>query len=78
MKSQSNPCIGIRSGVRAGETTVYGTPECGWTQKQLEYLQKKKISYQFVDCSENKCPSFVDGYPTIVHDNKIFSGFTEF
>ena len=78
MITHPNGSFGIRSGLRAGEMTVYGSEECGWTQKQREYLNQKKMAYNFVDCSQNQCPAFVDGYPTIVLDKKIYNGFTEF
>ena len=48
---------------------VYGADWCGWTKKQLKYLDDKKMDYEYIDCSKNKdaCPSEVKGYPAIKH-----------
>ena len=44
---------------------VYGTMDCGWTRKQIEYMKKKNKPYTFVDCSKGGCDG-IDGYPTMV------------
>jgi hypothetical protein len=48
------------------EWTVYGTMGCGWTRKQLEYMEKNGKPFKFVDCEKEGC-SGMDAYPTIVH-----------
>lgn len=45
--------------------TVYGSMGCGWTTKQLDYLNEKGISHVFVDCDKERCPPFVEGFPTM-------------
>ena len=59
---------------------VYGADWCGWTKKQLKYLDDKKIDYEYIDCAKDKgaCPSEVKGYPAIKHcDGKIKPGYQE-
>jgi hypothetical protein len=63
--------VHLRTHLRAG-IIVYGTPTCPWTVKQRAYLDKKRVPYEFVDCTKTKCPAFVEGYPTLV-----LSGYTE-
>mgnify|MGYP000058141352 CR=1 FL=1 len=48
------------------EWTVYGTNWCGWTKKQLAYLEKKGISHKYVDCEKNKglCKN-ISGFPVM-------------
>lgn len=48
------------------EWTVYGSRDCGWTMKQLEYLQEKQIPFFFVDCDVEKCPS-ITSFPTLIN-----------
>jgi hypothetical protein len=48
------------------EWTVYGTMGCGWTRKQLEYMEKNGKPFKFVDCEKEGC-SGMDAFPTIVH-----------
>jgi len=50
------------------EWTVYGTMGCGWTRKQLEYMEKNGKPFKFVDCEKEGC-SGMDAYPTILHPN---------
>ncbi|MBN1994419.1 MAG: hypothetical protein JW953_17100 [Anaerolineae bacterium] len=45
---------------------VYGTPTCSWTRKQRQYFDNNKVPYTLVDCATEKCPDFVEGFPTIV------------
>jgi glutaredoxin len=66
-----------RTDLRAGALTVYGTESCGWTKKQLAYLDKKGIAYKFVNCEEQGCPNFVSGFPTLDLDGKIVTGYKE-
>lgn len=58
--------LNIKTGLKAGEVTVYGSPNCPWCVKQKEYLESKGVEYKFVDCTTQKCPDFVQGYPTTV------------
>jgi hypothetical protein len=67
------PQMALHTGLKAGELTVYGTSSCPWCKKQKENLDSKKIPYTFVDCSREKCPEFVTGYPT-----SAIQGFHEF
>ncbi len=64
----------VKTGQRAGELTVYGADWCGWTKKQLAYLDAKGIPYTFVDCAKQTCPAFVDGFPTLVEAGKVLGG----
>ena len=59
------------------QTLIFGSPSCGWCKKQLAYMDAKGLPYHFVDCNQNACPDFVNGYPTLVVNNKITYGYTE-
>jgi hypothetical protein len=48
------------------EWTVYGTMGCGWTRKQLEYMEKNGKPFKFVDCEKEGC-SGMKAFPTILH-----------
>lgn len=48
------------------EWTVYGTMGCGWTRKQLEYMEKNGKPFKFVDCEKEGC-SGMEAFPTILH-----------
>lgn len=63
----------LQTTVKAGQVTLYGSPDCGWCQKQKANFDSQGIDYTFVDCTTNECPDFVTGYPTTV-----ISGFTAF
>lgn len=67
----------IKTDLRAGDLTVYGTGWCGYTKKQRQYLNEKGIAYNYIDCEAQSCPGFVDGYPTLVLDGRVIHGFTE-
>jgi hypothetical protein len=57
----------VRTALRSGTVTVYGTPNCGWTRKQLDYFETNGVEHSFVDCSDpSSCPSFVDAFPTMI------------
>ena len=73
--SRTTPALHLRTGLKAGGLTVYGSDSCGWTRKQLEYLDHKGIAYKYVRCDDGRCPSFVDGFPTLDQDGKILVGF---
>lgn len=56
--------------------TVYGTDNCGWTQKQKKYLESKKIPFKYVECDKEQCPSEVKGYPyNVLPGGKIIEGY---
>jgi hypothetical protein len=56
---------------------VYGTMDCGWTRKQLEYMRKSRKNFEFIDCTKNDCTG-MNGFPTILHpDGKKTAGYTE-
>jgi len=59
------------------QTVIFGSPSCGWCQKQVSYMDRKGLPYHFVDCNTNYCPDFVNGYPTMIVNNKITYGYTE-
>ena len=55
--------------------TVYGTNGCGWTRKQLEVMDTKKVPYVFVDCDSEDCNG-ASAFPTLVDpDGKKTVGF---
>lgn len=60
-----------------GDITVYGSKTCPWCIKQETYLKDKGIDYTFVDCNSDKCPDFVQGFPTLVVNGQVKSGYTE-
>jgi len=60
------------------KTTIYGTMGCGWTRKQLDYMNKNNKPYRFVDCDKENC-SNMNAFPTIVHSNgEKTLGYSEF
>tara|TARA_B100001559_G_scaffold176138_1_gene147512 strand:+ start:2081 stop:2377 length:297 start_codon:yes stop_codon:yes gene_type:complete len=46
------------------EWTVYGTSWCGWTKKQLAYLEKKGIPHKFIDCEKGNCDG-IEAFPVM-------------
>jgi hypothetical protein len=60
-----------------GDVIVYGSKTCPWCVKQEKYLTDKGIPYEFVDCSNQQCPDFVQGFPTLMVNNVIKNGYTE-
>lgn len=60
-----------------GNVIVYGSKTCPWCVKQEAYLTDKGIPYEFVDCKTEQCPDFVQGFPTLMVDNVVRSGYTE-
>jgi glutaredoxin len=60
-----------------GNVIVYGSKTCPWCVKQEDYLTDKGIPYEFVDCKTEQCPNFVQGFPTLMVDNVVRSGYTE-
>ena len=63
--------------VDKGNVIVYGSKTCPWCVKQEAYLKDKGIPYEFVDCKTGQCPDFVQGFPTLMVDNVIKSGYSE-
>jgi hypothetical protein len=54
---------------------VYGSKDCGWTVKQLDYLGSRA---EFIDCTKQTCPAWVTGYPGVeTPDGKTMVGFTK-
>ena len=67
-------------GVSGSGWKVYGTNGCGWTRKQLEVMDEKKVSHQFVDCDQDheSCAGMT-GFPTLVDPSgKQTVGFKQF
>jgi len=60
-----------------GNVIVYGSKTCPWCVKQEAYLTDKGIPYEFVDCKTGQCPDFVQGFPTLMVDNVVRSGYME-
>ena len=59
--------------------TIYGSMGCPWTVKSVKLAKKLGHAFDFVDCKKGKCPSFVNGFPTIRNhaSGNIAPGFTE-
>tara|TARA_B100000401_G_C52802372_1_gene719268 strand:+ start:679 stop:972 length:294 start_codon:yes stop_codon:yes gene_type:complete len=59
------------------EWTVYGTHWCGWTKKQLKYLENKGIPHKFIDCEKSKCDG-IDAFPVMESSNgERITGYKE-
>lgn len=71
------PALHVRTGLVSGSLTVYGSDNCSWTRKQIDYLDHKGIAYQYVNCAEGQCPDFVQAFPTLDLDGKILVGFQQ-
>jgi len=69
--------IFLRSSSGYNQTVIFGSPSCGWCKKQLAYMNSKGLPYHFVDCNTQFCPDFVNGYPTMIVNNKITYGYRE-
>lgn len=68
---------GVKPKASGGEWTVYGTNGCGWTRKQLTYLDEKGISYKYIECDKEDCGD-VKAFPTMKHsDGTVVTGFKE-
>ena len=65
---KAQPAKAIKAKSSDGEWTVYGSMGCGWTRKQLEYMEKNGKPFKFVDCEKEGC-SGMEAFPTIVHPN---------
>ena len=49
-----------------GDYTIYGSESCPWTVKALEHAKKMGHAFKYMDCKSETCPSFVDGFPTLL------------
>lgn len=65
------------SPVDKGNVIVYGSKTCPWCVKQEDYLNYKGIPYTFMDCTKETCPDFVGGFPTLMVDNVMKTGYSE-
>ena len=65
------------SPVDKGTVQVFGSPTCPWCVKQLDYFKQKGIAYVFTDCNEQQCPSYVQGFPTLLINGDVKQGYTE-
>lgn len=63
--------------VDKGNIIVYGSKTCPWCIKQEKYLIDNGIPYTFVNCPNETCPEFVQGFPTLMINNQIKVGYTE-
>ena len=66
-----------RSVVDKGNIIIYGSHGCPWCNKQEQYMKDKGIPYIFTDCDAESCPGFVNGYPTILQNGEVTSGYRE-
>ena len=62
-----------------GDYTIYGSESCPWTVKALDHAKKMGHAFKYMDCKAEKCPNFVDGFPTYKNhkSGNVKSGFTE-
>ena len=77
MKPKSKSPMADSAPAQSGDLVVYGSMGCGWTKKQLKYLDDKKMDYKFVDCDSEECPPDVKGYPTMIYNGETISGYKE-
>jgi hypothetical protein len=70
-------CSGGGGEAPSKKWTVYGTDKCGWTRKQLAYMDSKNIDYSYINCESGDCGG-ITSYPTLKDaDGKTKVGFTE-
>ena len=63
---------------KEGKWKVYGSQNCGWTIKQLKYMDNNNIEYDYTDCKEAQCPSWVKGFPSLISPSgEQTSGYKE-
>ena len=55
-------------GAAAGQWTVYGSMNCGWTRKQLDHMKSEQIPHRFVDCDKEDCGDMT-AFPTLDDPN---------
>tara|TARA_B110000261_G_scaffold128218_1_gene143501 strand:+ start:97 stop:360 length:264 start_codon:yes stop_codon:yes gene_type:complete len=58
--------------------TIYGTMGCGWTRKQLEYMEKSGKPFTFVDCDKGECAGMTAFPTTVDPSGKKTVGYKEF
>lgn len=72
----SSAGLRVRTQVRAGKPTIYGTDWCGFTQKQKDAFDAKGIQYNYVNCDGGKCPKDVTAFPHVTgYEGKAWTGF---
>ena len=48
--------------------TVYGAQWCGWTKRQVEFLENNNVAFDYVECTEEKNKGIcqgVQGFPLL-------------
>ena len=60
------------------EWTIYGTMGCGWTRKQLEYMEKSGKPFTFVDCDKGECAGMTAFPTTVDPSGKKTVGYKQF
>jgi glutaredoxin-related protein len=56
---------------------MYGSHECSWTVKQINYMRKHGKQFTFVDCDNEECKD-IKGYPTLITpEGGVHNGYTE-
>jgi hypothetical protein len=58
--------------------TIYGTMGCGWTRKQLEYMEKSGKPFTFVDCDKGECAGMTAFPTTVDPSGKKTVGYKQF
>lgn len=54
------------SAAPTGKWTVYGTDWCGYTTKQLKYMDDNSIEYEYIECSNGACDAVgIKAFPTL-------------
>ena len=55
--------------------TVYGTNNCGWTRKQVDYMKTNRIPHTYIECDKHDCGE-ITSYPTLQNSSgKKLVGF---
>jgi len=63
-ESKIQPKESVNTEQKKVEWTVYGAMWCGWTKKQLAYLENKGIPHKFIDCEKGNCDG-IDAFPVM-------------
>lgn len=57
---------------------VYGVDSCGWTKKQIQEMDKKGVSYEYINCEHGDCPG-MNAFPTLQSPSgEITEGYQTF
>jgi len=74
MCKNENPAKAARAD---GKWTVYGTDWCGYTKKQLAYMDDNSIEYEYIECSDGACDGFdIKAFPTLIDsEDNVSTGF---